>query len=175
MDTLAQGADNSFRVHFESLTGFPLPTRQEVSGQRVPIKEMAARAGVYFLLKGESIVYIGQSITPEARIITHTRDKDFDSFYIIRCRPEILNTAESLLIMHFKPIFNGNVTNPPQGVILKTQAKSVLKQRYGLSMTSFNKWRRLGLIDQIASHNGQEFFWTDEVIKCAEAEFRQRA
>ncbi len=63
--------------------------------------------GIYFLIKDNIIVYIGQSINVEKRIVSH-RDKDFDSFRVIVCDNSKLLEYEKRLISLFKPKLNGS-------------------------------------------------------------------
>lgn len=62
--------------------------------------------GIYFLLKGDVVVYVGQSMNVEKRVTAH-RDKDFDSFRVIPCEPSKLLHYEKRLIKYFKPMYNG--------------------------------------------------------------------
>jgi len=56
-------------------------------------------AFVYFLFKKGNIVYVGQSVNhPISRVITHFKDKDFDSYSMIKvillCRISTLQFCE---------------------------------------------------------------------------------
>jgi excinuclease UvrABC nuclease subunit len=64
--------------------------------------------GVYFLIKGSEIVYVGQSVDIMNRIAQHSKDvlKDFDSFSILECPTELLLTIEAHLIYKFRPRLN---------------------------------------------------------------------
>lgn len=64
------------------------------------------KCGVYFLLKGDQIVYVGQSININERIRTHEKIKDFDKFTYVGCEKENLNEIEAKYILKFKPIYN---------------------------------------------------------------------
>ena len=63
--------------------------------------------GVYFLVNGNKVVYVGQSVNVYTRISEH-HDKLFDSFAFIPCKREVLNTLESLYIHVLRPPLNGN-------------------------------------------------------------------
>jgi len=64
---------------------------------------------VYFLLKGNTIVYIGQSKQIAYRIATHMNDKDFDT---VACFEELnLFITESINIWHYQPILNKDILN----------------------------------------------------------------
>lgn len=62
-------------------------------------------SGIYFLIKDGSVIYVGQSTQPERRLLQH-RDKDFDSFRIIKCHVSKLLEYERRLIKLFNPVFN---------------------------------------------------------------------
>ena len=73
---------------------------------------------IYFLIKNEEIVYIGQSVNGISRIQQHT-DKDFDSYFILETKKEYLNDLESHYIVKFNPIYNKRVSYIPTGLINK--------------------------------------------------------
>lgn len=65
--------------------------------------------GVYFLCKGDEVVYVGQSTSPSGRIAQHTNDKlkDFDRVYLLPTPLSELNDMEAAFIHHLKPVLNG--------------------------------------------------------------------
>ena len=63
--------------------------------------------GVYFLISGDKVVYVGQSVNVYTRVAEH-RDKLFDSFAFIPCDKDMLNSLESLYIHVLRPPLNGN-------------------------------------------------------------------
>lgn len=63
--------------------------------------------GVYFLIGGNKVVYVGQSVNVYARIAYHT-DKIFDSFAFIPCEQNMLDALESLYIHVLRPPLNGD-------------------------------------------------------------------
>lgn len=87
----------------KSLTMRSLLSEEEICEHSVKFENTC---GVYFLIKNNKIVYVGQSVNAPARIPQHT-DKDFDSFAVIRCEKESLDALESLYIHLFKPGLNG--------------------------------------------------------------------
>lgn len=64
--------------------------------------------GIYFLIKKDVIVYIGQSKKVFHRIETHRDDpnKDFDTACYFECKEEELDTFERVLIYAFRPKYN---------------------------------------------------------------------
>lgn len=66
-------------------------------------------SGVYFLVQGEEVVYVGQSVNIYSRIAQHP-DKKFDKYAFVPCEVKLLDKLESLYIHTLKPRLNGNVT-----------------------------------------------------------------
>lgn len=62
-------------------------------------------SGIYFLLKDNIVVYVGQSLNVYRRILEHKR-KDFDSFRVIACDECKLLEYERRWIKRFNPIYN---------------------------------------------------------------------
>ena len=69
--------------------------------------------GVYFLVKNEEIIYIGQSIRIPYRIDYHSRMPifDFDSAFYINCAEKDLNEIEKKYLHLFNPEYNRNNKN----------------------------------------------------------------
>lgn len=63
--------------------------------------------GVYFLVKGDRVVYVGQSTNLSMRIASHATTKDFDSVAYVPCLREDLDLVESLYIHVLRPCENG--------------------------------------------------------------------
>lgn len=62
---------------------------------------------IYFLIEGEEVVYVGQSICLEQRLATHSREKAFDRVAYLQVEREDLNAVESAFIRYLKPRLNG--------------------------------------------------------------------
>jgi hypothetical protein len=73
-------------------------------------KQWVPPTGIYFLIKKNKIVYIGQSTNIFTRIMTHSNDKNFDSYSYIPCDQSILDKLESLYIHVYQPELNGFLT-----------------------------------------------------------------
>lgn len=65
------------------------------------------KTGVYFLMRGKRVVYVGQSTNMLARLAQHQQGKKFDRFACIPCSPEELDALEALYIHLLKPELNG--------------------------------------------------------------------
>lgn len=61
---------------------------------------------VYFLTKGISVVYVGQSTCIESRIKQHEKDKEFNHVYVIPCKEENLLNTERYWIDKLQPTYN---------------------------------------------------------------------
>lgn len=64
------------------------------------------KSGVYFLIKGSQIVYVGQSLQPNVRLKNHICQKDFDKVFLIETPENLLLEVESYYIKKFKPVLN---------------------------------------------------------------------
>lgn len=60
-------------------------------------------SGIYFLIKDEKIIYVGQSISVLSRVKDHQNYRDFDHFTCIPCPKEHLDMLESLYIHFLRP------------------------------------------------------------------------
>lgn len=77
-------------------------------------KEMLC--GVYFLVSGDRVVYVGQSTNVYSRVNTHLSDtrKIFDSWCFIRCERRMLDVLESLYIHFLQPSQQGKIGQSDQ-------------------------------------------------------------
>ena len=73
--------------------------------------DVLCKPSVYLLYDQGALVYVGQSKTPSSRVLQHRRDKTFDSFKILRCRPERRMYWEDRLIYKFRPKYNKQIAN----------------------------------------------------------------
>ena len=71
-------------------------------------EEYSPLVGVYFLIKGHRVVYVGQSVNVHSRISAHKDDrKDFDRWAMVACKRDELDVVESLYIHMLRPPLNG--------------------------------------------------------------------
>lgn len=68
-------------------------------------------SGVYFLIKGIKVIYVGQSVNVFARISSHVQYKDFDSYAYVSCSRDKLDILESLYIHTLSPPLQGKNSN----------------------------------------------------------------
>jgi len=91
----------------ETVIAKRLLREEEIAAMSLPWNKAS---GVYFLLDGDKIVYVGQSVNVYSRIVNHT-DKRFDRYAVISCPVDSLDILESLYIHCIQPRLNGNRTN----------------------------------------------------------------
>lgn len=61
-------------------------------------------SGIYFLIRGQEVVYVGQSLDMLHRIARHRREgRAFDRYACLECKPEKLDELESHYIAAFAP------------------------------------------------------------------------
>lgn len=71
--------------------------------------------GVYLLMRGDEIVYVGKSVHAISRVCSHRARIDFTEARVIRCFESQLDELERKLIAKFQPLHNlqifSNTTN----------------------------------------------------------------
>jgi hypothetical protein len=77
----------------------------------------ASFTGIYFLILGGDVVYVGQSIDILNRISKHRREgKEFDSYAYMLCEREKLNDLEALYITALMPWLNFTLGRVPRNI-----------------------------------------------------------
>ena len=66
------------------------------------------KIGVYFLIRNNIIVYVGQSFHVYQRLTLHVIEKlkNFDSFFFLECREDEIDDLESYFIVKYSPEYN---------------------------------------------------------------------
>ncbi len=87
-----------------------LLSRETIARKSIPIKPIC---GVYFLVCGSEIMYVGKSINLLERIGNHLRNADmhFDSYYYVKEKPENLGILEQAYINELSPRMNKLVSS----------------------------------------------------------------
>lgn len=93
------------------LTNIPprvLEANAEIPHKHDEILQAAVRSakasGIYFLVRGDEVVYVGQSLDMLHRIARHRREgRSFDRYACMECEPERLDALEALYIAAFAP------------------------------------------------------------------------
>jgi hypothetical protein len=88
------------------LTNRALLSQDEIVKTAIPWEQSS---GVYFLIAGDQIVYVGQSVNVYSRIAQHS--KLFDRYAYIPCSVDVMDRLESLYIHCFRPPLNGNMNS----------------------------------------------------------------
>lgn len=101
---------DQLRGSSKALSGHTLLTEAEISEHCHPLSDCC---GVYFLLQGSSVVYVGQSVNVHARITGHMSSKEFDGFAYVKCDKAALDILESLYIHSLRPRLNGEQNGVP--------------------------------------------------------------
>jgi hypothetical protein len=70
------------------------------------IDDKCVLSGVYFLLDGDEVVYVGQSVNVVGRVYQHS-EKKFDRAYYLYVVEDERIQVEDAFIRHFKPKYNG--------------------------------------------------------------------
>lgn len=65
-----------------------------------------AVSGVYFLIRHNQIIYIGQAVNIPIRIAVHARRIMFDRYHSIECALSRLDAVERAYIRKFRPLLN---------------------------------------------------------------------
>jgi hypothetical protein len=67
---------------------------------------------VYFLVKGKSVVYVGQSVGLPGRIQNHVQGKEFDRVFYVAVPRRDLDAVEAAFIRVLRPPLNGTHNGP---------------------------------------------------------------
>ena len=81
--------------------------------------DVLCKPSVYLLYDKGALVYVGQSKTPEGRVLQHRGSKTFDSFKILRCRPDRRKYWEDVLMSKFRPKYNKSTNNGSRSPVKK--------------------------------------------------------
>lgn len=99
-----------------SLSNAALLTADEIVAGALPV---GPTCGVYFLVQGNEVVYVGQSRNVFVRVSTHAHGKAFDRYAYVPCSATALDKLESLYIHVLRPRLNGNVNAQEKTAPLK--------------------------------------------------------
>jgi len=113
LSILREQRDNALRhFRFESIASdlglSKLYREEEIVGSKLSYEESS---GVYFLIKEDRVVYVGQSVNVFSRISSHVNYKDFDSYAYVLCPKDKLDILESLYIHTLNPPLQGKCSS----------------------------------------------------------------
>lgn len=104
---------------------------------------------IYFLYKGEEVVYIGQTFNFPQRLISHIQrmarerkngeEFEFDAYETFPCEEEKLNTTEAQNILKHSPKYNRDTKlfNPIKGlhkIGYASNSKELTKRKYTITI-----------------------------------------
>jgi len=89
---------------------------------------------IYFLLKDNQVVYVGQTKKGVKRIFEHCSDKVFDSYTMIECSVSKLNETEAYYITKFNPKYNKLLPNNDTFLSINQ-----IKRNYNISKPAIKK------------------------------------
>ena len=144
---------------------------------RANARALEKSPGIYFLLKGKEIVYIGQSVDPDSRVPTHQNGeyaKDFDSYFIYRCQKSELDALVFLFILHYQPRLNSRPSSKQKLLDSVGTVRKKLKA-LGQSIYPFKRWRKQGLIRPIGEFDSTTYFWASDVDALISTKFKEGA
>jgi hypothetical protein len=142
----ALAADVSERKHLLALhtasarlTGSTLLTASEIAAGRLELPNVS---GVYFLLDGEQVVYVGQSVAVHKRVMEHLASKKFDGFAYVACDRSGLDILESLYIHALRPKENGRWSSNGGGMMAPFRLDVLLDGADKLKGSAFARQQR---------------------------------
>ena len=93
--------------------------------------------GVYFLIREQQVIYVGQSVDVFARVVYHARErtKIFDRYTVVGCQADELDKLEAHYIGRFNPPLNAVV---PTNEAYKSLAQ--IKKAYDVSALVLKAW-----------------------------------
>lgn len=83
---------------------------------------------IYFLIRGEEVVYVGQTTRGIVRPLSHI-DKEFDSIKVLYVERDKLDETEGYFIAKYKPIYNIKMT----GYFRLLAARDKIRDATGIS------------------------------------------
>lgn len=99
-----------------AISGESLLSQDDICKSAIPWEKAC---GVYFLVKNDLVVYVGQSVNVHARIAQHVGQKDFDKYAFVQCSPDALDKVESLYIHFLRPSLNASCVDSSKMAPLK--------------------------------------------------------
>lgn len=77
---------------------------------------------VYFLIKNEVVVYVGQTKNGLIRPLSH-KNKEYDTLKIINCKNNELNTIEDFFIKKYNPKYNKKINSSSDYSLITAKKK----------------------------------------------------
>lgn len=104
------------------------------------------KTGIYFLIKGEQVVYIGKTTVYPMRLKWHISQKlEFDTVKFIECAENRLSFYEKRWINRFNPYYNISLKKPRKNAV-----KKIEEHRRDKKVTRYHmKFRKLTRLSKI--------------------------
>lgn len=89
---------------------YSLASERDIVSASRPITKIC---GIYFLVRNERVVYVGQTLDIEDRVREHVlHGKRFDRYYWVKCAPEDRLKLEAVYIKELRPEENFKRPHP---------------------------------------------------------------
>lgn len=100
---------------------------------------------IYFLIKKDKVVYVGQTEFGLKRILSHITEKDFDTIKTIKCVKENLNQMEIAYIVKYQPTYNKYLSNATSITRIK---QLLIEKWFRIRKNTIKRW----VIDNVETH-----------------------
>lgn len=115
---------------------------------------------IYFLMDKDEVVYVGQTKCGILRPLAH-KDKQFDSFYMKKCKIDLLDKRETEMILKYQPKYNGNFINTKDLMSISRLRKELLENGYEIRSVFLQKvFDKLGIVP-LSIKNTKSFYKKD--------------
>jgi hypothetical protein len=116
-----------FSEYSMAITGKAMVSQERIINSAISYDQTC---GIYFLLQGTEILYVGQSVCVFTRIRTHENERriKFDRIAWVECKKEHLDILESLYIHLFRPVMNGGHESKQAPLSMEQIARFLMAQ-----------------------------------------------
>ncbi len=130
--------------------------------------------GVYFLIRDDQVVYVGQSRNVEARIEHHRAgDKVFNAYALMEVSECDLTVTEAGMILAYQPLYNATIPQPSGWLTIGGIIRKTLTE-YGVKVARREMRKRIsGLSGK--PFRGELWYHKSEYLPLVEGLVRARA
>jgi len=124
---------------------------------------------VYFLLKEEEIVYVGQSKCLSVRLRNHAKDKDFNKYFSIPCNDEKdALQLEEHYIKTLNPVFNRvhNSLYAKRMPFVKVPAENITEPKKGILLVKSSLVVKVPIDSYERKYINKRFIWVFNIEGC---------
>ena len=119
---------------------------------------------IYFLIKDDEVVYVGQTKYGLSRPFSH-RDKEFNQIEIIKCAEANLDILEDKYIIKYQPKYNTKINNGYALMTARNKLRKMLNNQ--ITIRDIKKTMKFLNLSQIKVGNNQ-YILNDSIIKIYE-------